>query len=95
MYALTELDWQTPHTKSAVKLLAEIGLGGKVLVVLKQQDQVQVRSFRNLPTVRIVQARYVTAYDVLWARDLLFCDGTLPIISGVGNDPVQVAAKAS
>ncbi len=95
VYAVGELDWETPRTKLAVGLLAGIELGGKTLVVMERRDQVEERSFRNLPTVRIVEARYVTAYDVLWARDLLFCAGTLPIISQVGRDRERVEAGAS
>ena len=95
LWAVTALDWEVPRTKSAVALLEAIGLGGKTLLVVKRLGGTQDRSFRNIPTVRMVEARYVTPYDVLWARDLLFADGTLPIVTEVGKVRAQVEAKAS
>ncbi len=95
LWAVTALDWEVPRTKSAVALLEAIGLRGKTLLVVKRLGGTQDRSFRNIPTVRMVEARYVTPYDVLWARDLLFADGTLPIVTEVGKVRAQVEAKAS
>ena len=93
LWAVTALDWEAPRTKSAVALLEAIGLGGKTLLVVKRLGGTEDRSFRNIPTVRMVEARYVTPYDVLWARDLLFADGTLPIVTEVGKVRAQEVGK--
>lgn len=95
VHTLTELSWETPRTKRAVRLLNGIALHGKTLLVAPPRDQVVERSFRNIPTVRIVEARYLTAYDVLWARDLLFCAGTLPGASSQGAGRERMEARAS
>ncbi|MDE0188897.1 MAG: 50S ribosomal protein L4 [bacterium] len=91
VHTVVPLEWETPHTKTAVDLLRAIGLEGKTLVVVEQRGGTEERSFRNLPDVRIAEARYVTPYDVLWSRNLLFCAGTC---SAYGS-PEPLEAKAS
>ena len=91
IHTVVPLEWETPHTKTAVALLRAIGLGGKILVVVERRGDNEERSFRNLPDVRIVEARYVTPYDVLWARSLLFCAGTW----NLGGSYEAVEARAS
>ncbi len=92
------LEWKIPRTKTALALLGAIGLEGKTLVVVERRGGAEARSFRNLSHVRISEAVYVTPYDVLWARNLLFCAGTLDAESSQSaadgaQEPVE--AKAS
>ena len=89
------LGWETPRTKSAVALLEAIGLAGKTLVVVERLGGVEHRSFRNIPTARVIEGRYVTPYDVLWARDLLFCAGSLEVMTAAARAGTGVEAKAS
>lgn len=89
------LGWETPRTKSAVALLEAIGLAGKTLVVVERLGGVEHRSFRNIPTVRVIEGRYVTPYDVLWARDLLFCAGSLEVVTAAARAGTGMEAKAS
>ncbi len=98
VYTVLPLEWEIPHTKSALALLRAIGLEGKTLVVVERLEGTEERSFRNLPNARITDARYVTPYDVLWARDLLFCSGTLDAAgfrsAAVGpQEPVEAQAS--
>jgi ribosomal protein L4 len=39
-------------------------------------------SFRNLPQVLIVEPSHVTAYDVLWARQIIFTSQTVRQVAG-------------
>lgn len=91
IHTVVPLEWGIPRTKTAVALLRAIGLAGKILVVVERRGENEERSFRNLPDVRIVEARYVTPYDVLWARSLLFCAGTW----NLGGSHEAVEARAS
>ena len=95
VYTTTPLGWEAPRTKAALALLGAMGLEGKVLVVVERLGGVEHRSFRNIPTMRIVEARYITPYDVLWARDLVFCAGSLEIVEVVGREKELMEAKAS
>jgi large subunit ribosomal protein L4 len=70
--------WETPRTKSAVAALAALGLDGRVLVVLGDDDVVAERSFGNLGDVQTTLARELSAHDVLRNDWVVFTDETLP-----------------
>jgi large subunit ribosomal protein L4 len=95
IYATLPWDWEVPRTKSAVAFLEAIGLPAKTLLVLERLGGVEHRSFRNIPAIRIIEARYITPYDVLWARDLVFCGDSLDIVTMVGAAQDTAKAKAS
>jgi large subunit ribosomal protein L4 len=74
--------WATPRTKDATALLAAIGVTGKILLVVTRADVTPQLSFRNLPQVLIVEPSHVTAYDVLWARQIIFTSQTVRQVAG-------------
>lgn len=78
-------DWvfEIPKTKQAVAALTALGLSGRVLVVLSEDDVVAERSFGNLPRVQTLQAGELNTYDVLRNEWIVFTDSTLP--GGVGD----------
>lgn len=78
------LDWAAPSTKQAVALLDAMGLQGKVLVVLNRTDASAAMSFRNLGRVLIAEPGQLTAYDVLWADDVVFTTITVGAIGRAG-----------
>ncbi|MDP1820307.1 MAG: 50S ribosomal protein L4 [Acidimicrobiales bacterium] len=75
------IDWgiDTPSTKAAVDILARNGVTGRVLAVLRNQDDVVWKSLRNLPQVHICSAGELNAYDVLVSDWLIFTPDTLPV----------------
>lgn len=72
--------WQfaAPKTKDAVSVLENLELGGKIMMVVAPTDDTAIRSFRNLPSVQLVQAAELNAYDVLCSDWLVFTSETLP-----------------
>ncbi|MGD1013141.1 MAG: 50S ribosomal protein L4 [Acidimicrobiales bacterium] len=70
--------WETPKTKEAIAALSALGLEGKVLVVLGNDDATALRAFRNLAHVKTIDAGEINAYDVLDCDWILFTDATLP-----------------
>lgn len=72
-----DIDWSTPKTKQAVRLLEAMEAGGKTLVVISQLDGAAGKSFRNLPQVRLVEPGHLTAYDVLWSDQVVFTTHTV------------------
>jgi large subunit ribosomal protein L4 len=78
-------DWvfDIPKTKQAVAALAALGLSGRVLVVLSEEDVVAERSFGNLPRVQTLQVGELNTYDILRNDWIVFTDSTLP--GGVGD----------
>ena len=72
--------WQfaPPKTKDALTALENLDLEGKVMMVVAASDDATIRSFRNLPSVQLVQAAELNAYDVLCSDWLVFTAETLP-----------------
>ena len=73
-----EWGWDSPSTKSAVGALASLGTSGRVLVVLRRDDEAVWKSFRNLPDVQVLDVAELNAYDVLCNDWLVFTRETLP-----------------
>ncbi len=67
-----------PKTKDAIATLTALGVDGKALVVLGADDANAARSFRNIPTIQIIEARELNAYDVLVNDVVIFTKATLP-----------------
>ena len=70
--------FDAPRTKDAISALENLGLDGKVMMVVAANDDTAVRSFRNLPSVQLVEASELNAYDVLCSDWLVFTSETLP-----------------
>ena len=72
--------WQfaAPKTKDAVSVLENLELGGKIMMVVAPTDDTAIRSFRNLPSVQLVQASEHHASDILCSDWLVFTSETLP-----------------
>ena len=74
--------WSAPRTKDATSLLAAVEAIGKTLLVVSPADVTAQLSFRNLPQVLIAEPGHVTAYDVLWARQVIFTSQTVRQVAG-------------
>lgn len=70
--------FEVPKTKAAIEALRALGLDGRVLVVLDDEDVTAGRSFANIPEVQTVLADELSAYDVLRNDWIVFTDATLP-----------------
>ena len=72
--------WQFdgPKTKDALSALQNLALDGRIMMVVSDNDDIAIRSFRNLPSVQLVQAAELNAYDVLCSDWLVFTSETLP-----------------
>ncbi len=80
-------EFSAPRTKDAVAALAALGVEGRVLIVLGDDDVDAGRSFRNLPDVQIIEARELNAYDVLVNDYIVFTKATLPASPAAASPP--------
>ncbi|MGH9178036.1 MAG: 50S ribosomal protein L4 [Acidimicrobiales bacterium] len=71
-------NFAAPRTKDAKAALAALGLDGRVLLVVEQNDDATTKSFRNLPEVHVLPAGELNAYDVLCSDWVVFTTATLP-----------------
>jgi large subunit ribosomal protein L4 len=75
------LDWglDAPSTKGAIAALAANGVEGRVLAVLRPEDEAIWKSLRNLGNVHICGELELNAYDVLVSDWVVFTPDTLPV----------------
>lgn len=81
--------FDAPRTRDAKAALEALGIEGRVLVVLRNDDMTAALSFRNLPEVHLIETGQLNAYDVLVSDWVLFTSDSLP-----GTDAAPVAAAA-
>jgi large subunit ribosomal protein L4 len=63
---------ETPSTKIVNELLGRIASSKNVLVVLEREDELSFKSVRNIPTIHVLPADQLNAYDVLVSDDIIF-----------------------
>ncbi len=68
---LDSFDVTSISTKNALSVLKNIGLDRSILIVTHDSFDT-IKSYRNIPFVEIVDAAYVSVFDVLKARKVLF-----------------------
>ncbi|MGA3146906.1 MAG: 50S ribosomal protein L4 [Acidimicrobiales bacterium] len=70
--------FEVPSTKAAIASLEALGVSGRILVVLGDEDGYADRSFGNLPEVQTMVVGELNAYDILVNDWVVFTDETLP-----------------
>jgi large subunit ribosomal protein L4 len=75
------IDWdlEAPSTKAALAILQANAVSGRILAVLRPEDEAVWKSLRNLPDVHVCGIGELNAYDVLVSDWLLFTPDTLPV----------------
>ncbi|MCX7523209.1 50S ribosomal protein L4 [Microbacterium sp. STN6] len=63
---------ETPSTKATLELLSSVASSKHVLVVIERSDEIGRKSVRNIPTVHVLPADQLNAYDVLVSDDIVF-----------------------
>ena len=76
--------FRAPKTKEGVKVLDALGVSDRILVVIDatvEADIIAAKSFANIPSVQIIEAGELNAYDVLCNDYVVFTKATLPGVS--------------
>lgn len=73
-------DWnfETPSTKGAIAALKALGVEGRALIVLTRDDVEAWKSFRNIPSVHVLEAAELNTYDILVSDYVVFTKNTVP-----------------
>ena len=89
-------NFDVPSTKNALSALAALGVDGRVLVVLGEDDANAWKSLRNLQHIHPILARELNAYDVLVSDWVVFTRETLPSSEEKPADaPVAIKTDAA
>ena len=73
--------FEAPSTKQASELLA--GFGDRpTLVVVAEDEELLIKSFRNLEKVLVVAPSELEVASLVWARSVLISEDALPLVLG-------------
>jgi len=86
-----------PSTKAALAVLDNVGVEGRVLVVLTRDeaDVATWKSLRNVPEIHILTVGELNAYDVLVSDWVIFTKDSLPASRSAGTTESGEAADAA
>jgi large subunit ribosomal protein L4 len=87
LIVLEDLKVKDGKTAEAAKLFEKVGVSRNALVVVADKTDELVRATRNLPYIRLVQARYINVFDVVNADRIIITKDALTAISDwLGGD---------
>ena len=73
--------FESPSTKQAAEVLA--GFGQRpTLVVVTEDEELLIKSFRNLPKVLVVDPAELEVASLVWARSVIISEAALPLVLG-------------
>jgi large subunit ribosomal protein L4 len=79
---LDTASFESPSTKSALGLLDGWGTQRPTLVVVTDEEEAVIKSFRNLERVLVIVPAELEVASVVWARSLLISEAALPLVEG-------------
>lgn len=68
---VNKFGWTSPSTKKAAEALRMLKAQGKILVVLKGENEIVQMSLRNIPEVKLVHIDQINTYDLLDSDSLV------------------------
>jgi large subunit ribosomal protein L4 len=74
--------FEAPSTKQAKGLLESWGKDAPLVVVLNDDEETLIKSFRNLPKVLVTVPAELEVATVVWAKSLLITEAALPLVQG-------------
>ena len=74
--------FDAPSTKQARALVEGWGKDAPLLIVVTEEEETLIKSFRNLPKTLITVPSELEVASVVWARSLLITEGALPLVEG-------------
>ena len=85
-----------PSTKAAAAYLAQVAPTKNVLVVIERDDELSIKSVRNLAYVHVLSFDQLNAYDVLVSDDIVFTKAAYEAFvsakTGAGQATEEVSA---
>src|SRR4051794_37541944 len=87
------VEGDSPSTKSAAALLANVASSRHVLVVVERTDVVSWKSLRNIESVHVIAPDQLNTYDVLVSDDIVFTQTALTeFVEGRAGETITVSA---
>ncbi len=84
LVVLDAVKFDKPSTKEAAAVLGKLGLEGKRITLILEDDNINgYLSFRNIPEVRVLAASELNTYDFIDNKALVLTSATLQHIEEV------------
>ena len=83
---------ETPNTQAALAYLSAISTSKHVLIVLERGDEQSAKAVRNIPSVHVLPADQLNAYDVLVSDDIVFTKAALEAFIASKSKKEEVSA---
>jgi large subunit ribosomal protein L4 len=77
---LSAASFETPSTKQAKALVEGWGKDAPLLIVVTDEEETLIKSFRNLPRTLIAVPSELEVASVVWARSVLITESALPLV---------------
>ncbi|MDD2471342.1 MAG: 50S ribosomal protein L4 [Dehalococcoidales bacterium] len=77
LVVLDELKFEAPKTRDMAEVIKALGIEGTALVAIEQPDTNVIKSARNIPSIKTIQARQLNVGDILKYRKLLITESAL------------------
>ncbi|MCD0481989.1 50S ribosomal protein L4 [Streptacidiphilus sp. ASG 303] len=85
---------EQPSTKAVRELFGKISERKNVLLVVERDDELAIKSARNLPSVHILDAGQLNTYDVLVSDDVVFTQAAFErFVAGPAASAKAVASE--
>ncbi|MGC9356717.1 MAG: 50S ribosomal protein L4 [Anaerolineae bacterium] len=89
------LDLSVPKTREMSRVLKNLSVDGKILILLPEGDEKIERAARNLPTVQLLRASYLNIRDLLSADFIVMPLGALDVVESIlGKESRDVGQPA-
>jgi large subunit ribosomal protein L4 len=73
---------EAPSTKQAKSLLESWGKDTPLVIVLNNDEETLIKSFRNLPKVLVTVPSELEVATIVWAKSVLISEAALPLVQG-------------
>ncbi len=83
LFVIEGFEFDEPSTKRAAEVLANLGITGRVTVVVANDDTNALLSLRNIPAARAITASEANTYDLIDNAAVLFTKPALAWLEGV------------
>jgi len=90
VWAVDAASFDSPSTKTAAEALDRTG-GGRVLVLVGDEESACALSFRNIERVLVLPARQAGVADVIAAAHLVVSEAAIEELASVAGDPKESA----
>ena len=74
---LDKIEFSAPKTKDMIKVLANLNLEGKTLLVMDEINETVALSARNIPNVMVLDAAGINVYDILNSNNMVCTEAAI------------------